>query len=487
MSEPVRKLLHSTFLYLPAQFIPPAVQFALTVSWTHLLDPASFGFVTFVIAAQEFAAYLGLSVWSLFVLRFRLRFRGAAEARFREMDKRMAVSASAVQLALTPPILLLLGVPLRAPVVAATAAYLVTRMLLSHYGDWARAGHAIGAYTSGQLIGSLFGAGLSILFIRLFGSNPAAVLSALAFGQALALGVVAMQTGVRFGAGAFDREMFRDVSRFGAPSIVGGVVGWGAANIIRVLVQTMSGPVALGLISAGWGLGQRIAGVLAMLLTAAAFPLAVKYMENGDRRGALSQISLNGVLLLGVLAPTTVGAAALAQPMVNLLIAENFRESTSVILPIAICAASLRFLRIHVCDQAMILLERPEYSMIVSITETVMNVGLCAAGLHFGGLVGAALGMLLGTTLACVGAFLFCFLRLQLPAPTLWTAPRIALACVVMSVGVRATPHADSALSLAIAICAGAVIYAAAIVVLFPEIRIPLLHRLRRLTEAPAR
>jgi O-antigen/teichoic acid export membrane protein len=486
MSEHVRKLLHSTFLYLPAQFIPPAVQFALTVLWTHLLDPASFGFVTFVIAVQEFAAYFGLSVWSLFVLRFRFRFRDDEEVRFREMDKRMAISASAVQLALAPPILLVLGIPLRAPIVAATAAYLITRMLLSHYGDWARAGHAIGAYTSGQLIGSLAGAGLSIVAIHFVGSNPAAVLGALAFGQALALGAVALQTGVRFGAGTFDREIFADVGRFGAPSVVGGVVGWGAANVIRVLVQTMSGPVALGLISAGWGLGQRIAGVLAMLLTAAAFPLAVKHMENGDRRGALSQISLNGVLLFGVLAPATVGAVALAQPLVNLLIAENFRESTTVILPIAICAASLRFLRIHVCDQAMILLERPELAMITSIAETVLNIGLCAAGLHFNGLFGAALGMLLGTAMACVAAFTFCFLRLHLPAPSPWTAIRIVLACLFMGFGVRVAPHASSALSLAFAVAAGLIIYAAAIVLLFPEIRTTLLHRLRSHTEAPA-
>ncbi|MCW2317523.1 O-antigen/teichoic acid export membrane protein [Rhodoblastus acidophilus] len=486
MSDHVRKLLHSTFLYLPAQFIPPAVQFALTVLWTHLLDPAAFGSVTFVIAAQEFAAYLGLSVWSLFVLRFRPRFIGADETRFREMDKRMAVSASAVQLALTPPMLLLLGMPCDAPTVCAAAAYLITRMLLAHYGDWARAGQSIGAYTSGQLIGALVGAGLSVAAIRQFGSNPAAVLGALALGQALALAVVALQTGVRFGLGRFDRAMFRDVARFGGPSIIGGVVGWGAANIIRVLVQTIDGPVALGLISAGWSLGQRIAGVLAMLLTAAAFPLAVKHMESGDRAGALAQISLNGLLLLGVLAPATVGAAAVAQPMVTLLIAENFRESTIAILPVAICAASLRYLRIHVCDQAMILLERPELSMFVSIAETAMNVALCAAGLYVGGLFGGALGMLLGTTIACVAGFAYCFARLGLPAPTPWTALRIGLACLAMYVGVRALPEGGGAIFLAVAVLAGALIYATAIVVLFPDIRASLIARLHRQSEAPA-
>ena len=45
-------LLRNTLFYLPAQFLGPLVQFAVVVIWTHLLDPAAFGVVTFVVAAQ---------------------------------------------------------------------------------------------------------------------------------------------------------------------------------------------------------------------------------------------------------------------------------------------------------------------------------------------------------------------------------------------------------------------------------------------------
>ncbi len=75
MAEHIRKLLHSTILYLPAQFLPPLVQFITTVVWTHLLDPATFGFVNFIISVQEIVAYAGLTGWTLFMLRFRERFR----------------------------------------------------------------------------------------------------------------------------------------------------------------------------------------------------------------------------------------------------------------------------------------------------------------------------------------------------------------------------------------------------------------------------
>ena len=157
MTGDFRKLVQMTLLYVPAQFVPPAVQFATTVLWTHLLDPATFGFVTLIIAAQEVAAIFGLSVWSLYVLRFRARHEERDDAGFRAMDRRMAFTASLLQVALTPLLLILLRIPCDGATIVATAAYLVSRMLLSHYGDWARASHSIFAYTSGQLIGSVVG------------------------------------------------------------------------------------------------------------------------------------------------------------------------------------------------------------------------------------------------------------------------------------------------------------------------------------------
>jgi O-antigen/teichoic acid export membrane protein len=485
MAEHLSKLLRSTLLYLPAQFTPPFVQFVTTVVWTYLLDPATFGFVTFIIAVQEIMACAGLTGWTLFVLRYRERFRGHDQPRFLAMDKRFALLASAVQLVLTPPLLYVLALPCDAATMIATSAYLITRMLFAHYADWARADQAIGAYTTGQFMASVVGSGLSVVAILLFGPSCAVVLGAVAVGQALALAVLMVQTKVRFGLGAFDKALFQEVKRYAKLAIVGGMVGWAAGNVIRVLVQYIDGPVALGLISVGWSLGQRIAGVLAMLLTAAAYPLAVKHLESGDRKGALAQVSFNGLLLLGVLLPAAVGTLTLAKPVVTLLIAEQFRDTTIIILPIALCAAGLRYLRIHTCEQTMLLLERPELSMVVVLIEAALNITLCAGGLYVGGFYGAALGMLVGSALTCVGTFGYCFGKLGLPAPALSTVLRIIVACCAMSLVVRALPVAASAPSLTLAIGLGATIYAVAITLLFPEVRALLVRRVRHLSGAP--
>lgn len=486
MSEHLRKLLHSTLLYLPAQFLPPFVQFATTIAWTYLLDPAAFGFVNFIISVQEIVAFAGLTGWTLFVLRFRERFRERGKERFVAMDQRMAAVSALLQVILAPAVLALLDLPLDAATIGGTAAYLVTKMLVAHYGDWARAQHAIRAYTAAQLIASVAGSALSIVAIYAFGPVSAAVLGAQAIGQALAIAALVMMKQVRFGLGAFDKELFGDLRRFAAPILLGGLVGWGAGNFIRVLVQYLDGPVALGLISVGWGVGQRIASVLAMLLAAAAFPLAVKHYESGDRNGALAQVSFNGLLLFAVLLPAVVGLTTLAEPVVTVLIAPNFRETTFVVLPIAFAAASLRYMRIHTCEQSMYLIERPELTLYVLIAEAVLNIVFCALGLHFGGFAGAAAGMMAGTAITTVGAFAFCFTKLGLPPPTLMTLLRICGAAAAMSLCLRLMPVTASAVSVAAAVFSGATVYALMIVAFFPEVRALLVERAQRLSREPA-
>jgi len=484
MAEHVNKLLRSTVLYLPAQLTSPLVQFITTVVWTYLLAPATFGFVTFIVAVQEVMACLALTGWTLFILRFRERFRGGDEPRLMAMDRRIALLASVAQLLMTPPLLYALGLPCDVATIAATAAYLITRTLLSHYSDWARAQHAIGAYTSGQLVASIAGSGLSIAAILLMGPSCAAVLGAVALGQALALAALMTQAKIRLGFGAFDKGLFNDAKSFAKLAIVGGAIGWGAGNVVRILVQYAEGPVALGLFSVGWALGQRIAGVLAMLLTAAAYPLAVKHLEGGDREGALAQVSLNGLLLFGMLLPACIGASMLSRPIVTLLIAEQFRETTIAILPLAIGAASLRFLRIHVCDQIMMMFQMTKLSISVLCAEAVVNLALCGLGLHLGGIVGAVVGMLAGAALSCAGAFAYCFQKLGLPAPALSVVLRIALACGAMALGLYALPASATAASLVGAILLGATIYAAALTAFFPAIQALWVNQARRLSAA---
>lgn len=471
MNDHTGRLVRNTVLYLPAQFLPPLVQFLTVVVWTYQLAPAGFGIVTFVIAAQEFTSIIGVNWWTLFVLRFRLRYQRSGEERFRRLDSLIVSGAILTQIALTVPMLWLGGATIGWMLFVSAAGFFISRTVFAHYCEWARADRLIGVFTAAQLVGSVGGSLLSIAALHVFGPHPSAALSAQALGFLMAIVVLFSKARLKLRSGRYDPEIFAEAKRYSAPLIPSGIAGWVAMNCIRVLVQFSEGASGLGLLSVGWGLGQRIATVLAMLFAAATYPLAVRNMEDGNRQTALGQISLNAVFLLTMLAPTCAGAAIMAPYMVNLLIAERFRAVTIIILPIALLVAAIRSLRVHTADQTMILVEHTRASMFANIVEAVASAAFCAIGLHYAGVVGAALGVLCGSTIAAVLSFGYAFIRLDLPFPSIWTIARILGATGLMFLGLMMMPAPVNIAELVFAVLAGAVAYAILILVAFSEAR----------------
>jgi O-antigen/teichoic acid export membrane protein len=442
------------------------------IAWTHLLHPAAFGITTFAIAAQEFTALIGITWWSLFVLRFRARFAATGEeSSFRLMDNLVAVFSIACQVALTLPVLQLAGVSFDWVIFVSVAGFFICRTILSHYAEWARSDHRIGAFTAAQLISAFVGSGLSIGALMVLGPLPAVALGAQGVGCALGMVALIHRTNLRFRLGRLDKRIFANAMRYGLPLIAGGIFAWVAVNAIRVIVQFAEGAVALGLLSVGWGLGQRIAVVLAMALAGATYPLAVSHIESGDRDGALAQVSLNGVFLFGLLAPSMAGVTLLAPPLVTALIAAPFRETTVMILPIAFLAAAVRGLRVHTSDQTMVLLEKTRVAMYVTIFDMVVSLLFCIVGLHLGGIVGATLGILVGATVSCIASFGYSFLKLRLPVPSRWTLLRILVATGVMSGGIGLLPTPVTFWQLLLMTGASAALYGAVIIGLFSECR----------------
>ncbi|MFO1133753.1 MAG: lipopolysaccharide biosynthesis protein [Rhodoblastus sp.] len=472
-----RSLVRNTLLYLPAQVLGPFVQFAVIIAWTHLLDPAAFGVVTFVIAAQELTALVGLVWWSLYVLRFRQRYEGADDQRFRAMDVRVALYGSVTQIAFAPLCLLSVGVVADPVTTIAAAAYLVTRLLVAHYSEWARSQHRIRAYTAAQFSGPILGAGLSVVALLYIAATPAVVFFTMALGQAAGAAAVMAALGVRPRIGRFDRAIFREARRYGAPLILSGLFAWAAINGIRVLVQAGAGVVGLGLLSAGWGLGQRVANFIAMICTAAAFPLAVDRIEAGDRRGALEQVALNGTLMLALLAPATVGVAVLAAPLVDLLIAPDYRTVTTFVLPISAAAGAIRTYKTHTADQAGLLLERTRALTVSNFADAATTLLCASIGLVYGGIEGAAVGCVVGTLLAALGALVYAARWLELPID-FQAYLRILAAVCAMFAGLMLTPTPHSLPGVVAKIMLGAVCYGAVLLALFPAVSGSLVTRL---------
>ena len=462
-------LLARTILYLPAQLIGPLAQFAAVVVWTHLLPPAAYGTVALILALQELVFQLCLAWWSSFVLRYAAA--GSPEDRRRQGANENAVllASAALQVAVTLALLALGESSLTPDLVIAALGYTVGRSLTQHMAERARAGQAIGLYTAAQTVGPVLGLAAAIGLV-LWRPTAASALAGFALAQFAVLPVLWIAV-VPARALRLDRALLRRAILFSGPLLAAGAVGWLAVNGVRVIVEQLEGAAAVGLLSVGWGLGQRLMSVAAMLVTAAAFPIAVEHMERGGPEAAFAQVARNSLLLLAILVPATVGVIWLTPALVDLLIGAEFREVTRVILPIATIAAALRNLRVHCLDQVFLLLGRTGFLLVVNIVEAGATLVGCALGLVWGGLAGACIGCVAGTALGLV----LCFAAAWRAGLRFTALPilKIAAATALMAGALALAPHLQGELGaklrLALTIAGSGALYLVVLALLFRE------------------
>ncbi|MET0605551.1 MAG: oligosaccharide flippase family protein [Beijerinckiaceae bacterium] len=461
-------LLRQTLLYLPAQLLGPMALFVAGVVWTHLMAPEPYGALMLVMAMQEFVFAFGLAWLSLTVLRYRDTLeRSESAERFRRAEAALLYASIIVQTIAVWIVLRLIG---RATpeLVGAASLFIVTRSLLSHFADRVRAGGDIAGYTPSQIAGPVLGFAAALLATHMYGPTPAIALAGYAIIQSALLPMIWIRSGAIFIPGAPTEALLKPLREYGAPLLLISVATWVCINGIRLVVDVIDGAVALGLISVGWGLGQRLASTVAMLVTAAAFPLAVKAFNAGDRSGAMDQIARNGALLVALLAPALVGLVLVNESVVNLLIGEEFQSATIAILPLAALSGVLRCVRMHYADQAFLLHERTGFMLAGTVAEAVLTIAFAIAGSFIGGVYGAVAGATIAHGLVMIATFVLAVRMLDLRI--LWgDFARIGVATTAMAAAVLAMPLDHSAARLIATVAVGAAVYGAALLALFPE------------------
>jgi O-antigen/teichoic acid export membrane protein len=475
-------LIYQTLLYLPAQLLGPAFQLLAAVAWTHFMSPAEYGVLTLVIVTQELIFYLCLYWWSQYTTRYYAAHQqDQSTARFQPTENAVLIANVALQALAACIGLAISDAGYGGPLMAATIAFTVTRSLNAHLAERSRASGRIAAYTVAQTAGPVLGCLFGFAAILEGESSAAAVLAGFALAQTLALPFLWRMLGLGTKI-SFDRGIVGFAIRFGSPLLGAAVVAWLSVNGLRVIVDKLEGAAAVGLVSVGWSLGQRAASVAAMLVTAAAYPLAVSRAVTHSRAAALTQLSQAGALLLGIIAPVTAGLLIVNHLAVELMIGLEFQSLTYSVLPIAVLSGAIRNLRLHYADQTFLLCERTDVAFIVCGLEALLTLPLCLFGLLEYGLVGACMGCLIAHVLAALFTFAVAIKRFSLPVPYVHIG-KIALATLLMAILLTAAPWAPTRLGLSLEILGGALLYAA-LLVLFYRRGLQALIAAARLTKA---
>ncbi|NDB67047.1 MAG: lipopolysaccharide biosynthesis protein [Methylocystaceae bacterium] len=405
-------LIRHTLLYLPAQLGGPFLQFLITILWTYWLVPGQYGVLTAIIAAQELAYILCLFWWSSSALRYSQDIIAReGKSKFQGMDNTILLVTSVLQILLAPILFALAGHDINPALLLSCSVFMITRSIISHLSERTRAASHILIYTHLQVSSPVISLTLAYGLILYYGASIQTILSAFALAQSLVVILCWYWLSLGFSCAHPDKGMLLRAAKFGLPLTLGGIFGWLSLNAVRLIVGSLYGSDQLGLLSVGWGLGQRFASVAAMLVTAAAFPLAVARMDLKNKHASLVQISSGGMLLFALLCPATVGIYMITPSLVELAIAEPFRSVTTIVLPLAMIASAVRNFRVHYPDQSLMLLEVTSLAIIINLVEAVITLALCFAGALFDGPIGAVYGCVWGSLIGCLIGFAVRFFK----------------------------------------------------------------------------
>lgn len=467
-------LIRHTLAYLPAQLIGPLVQFATAIVLTHYLGAADYGLTMLIFASQELVFLTCVSWWTIYMMRYAGTITDeASRQRYAQTETSVLIGTAMLQVLATIGVILVAEPTVSPAFYASACLFTITRSYTNFLSERARKISAIVDYSLLQIIAPLGGLLLTLLVLVTLGASPTWVLLVFGIMQGLVGLGVAFRLGLIHRPGTLDRSLVRAALAFGLPVVISSALGWLASNGIRFVVQGTLGAVALGLVSVGWGFATRLSAVAAMVVTAAAYPLAVRAMEAGDPEGAKRQLSNNSALLLGIIAPATFGVIAINEPLTQLLIAQEYQAITIAILPWALVGASIRNLRMHGWDQMYLLFEAPRPMLVLEATEATITLLGVAIGIHMHGIIGAVIGATLAAGLVALGDFLFLRARFGLHAP-IWQFLRILMASWAMYfvltnltlLGVLVRPLWSS---IGLAIALGAVVYGVITIMIFPE------------------
>jgi O-antigen/teichoic acid export membrane protein len=473
-------LFKQTLLYMPAQIVGPLFQLIAMIVWTHIVNDQTLGVITLVTATHELLQIGFLAWWSQFVLRFFGRFDiDGTVSRFYPTENVVLVASVVLQSLLMVAMLRWVIAPdADAALLIAAVCYVVTRSFNLYIAERARVRQQIGIYSVQQVVGPSVGFIIGVILIKWLGQRPEWPLAGYAIAQFVATIVVLPRLNCSFRFRPVDRGIIRHALQYGLPLIIGGGLGWVGLNASRFIVNDMLGVAAAGLFAVGYGLGQRAAAVAAMLVTAAAFPLAVKRMEESGSEAAMEQLTQNSALLIAILAPSIVGIFMLRTEIVTLLIAAPFQQATLAVLPLSVLAGGIRNLRAHFGDQVFLLQSRTRMMVAISSIDAITTIAAGIVCVSLWGVVGGAIATVIAAAAAAATSFTIGFRAFGLTLPGSHLL-RILLATTAMAVGLHLIPGATTYVMLAAHIAFGVAIYGTVLALMYaPMLSRTLRHRL---------
>lgn len=219
------------------------------------------------------------------------------------------------------------------------------------------------------------------------------------------------------GNGRLNTALLSEVVRYSWPLMISTSLATAAMVGDRLLVAALLSPEEAGQYGPAVDIARQSIFVFVQGIALAGYPMAIRALESGDRKGAEEQLRKNVELLLLVSAPATLGLIAVSDSVAALLLGSEYQESAKLLLPISAVASFFMCLRTFYFDQAMQLGKKTGAQVVVSAAIIIVFLGSAYLLIPMFGMMGAAAALLLSQASGLVISYSVGRSYFELPFP----------------------------------------------------------------------
>jgi O-antigen/teichoic acid export membrane protein len=451
--------VRSRIMFLVARLVPSLLGVLTTAVLTRLMDPAEYGLYALGLSIAFFLSegafeWLGLSIMRMArTADDEDAFFGTVMTCFVFIFGVSATAAMLIGLVEElRPYLFLIAASLAVTYVSAKVE-LKQRLQLAELNE--------SQYFRTSVARGVLSMAMVCVAAYLIKSVPV-ILLALATGIFLAT-IVSPEPRLRIFRGRFDRNRFRDLTKFGLPLAISVGLATVVSSADKWMLQGLLGTREVGLFTAATLVSQVPIKALAGSIGPWSYSMAVQELEFQSHEAANQQLSRNFTILFGVLFPGAIGIVALSTNLSHLVVGSRYWDAAILLAPWLAATAVISSIRAFYVETAFQLGHRTLHLIWITVLALIIDVGVDFWLIPSIGLLGAAIGGLTASVVSTVAAVQASRFVFRLPFPGMETA-KILASSGLMFLAIRGLEKYSGGLALTVQVSVGVAVYGLAIV-----------------------
>lgn len=452
--------------YLPANVVQGLAGLLSIVVFTRLLSPQAYGAYALAFSATSLLHTLTFTWLEAAMARFYAREAQAGRlgGHFGAIYRLFAILALAFPLIAGGIVWLL---PITTPVKTAMIAGLICTPIRSLAKLAQEHRRAAGRVRASALLdigqsGGAFVIGAALAALGAGGSAP--LIGAGVAAAACLVFVLPEELGLAR-AGRLEPQRAADYAHYGLPVALSLILSLALATTDRFMLAGFLDPASVGVYHAGYSLSNRTLDVLFIWLGAAGGPAAIAALERGGERALHATAVQQASVMMLVCLPAAVGLALVAHPLAQLMVGEGLREGAARVTPWIAMSGLCAGITTYYFHTAFTLARRTRLLLVAMAIPAAANLILTFILIPRFGLDGAMWATAASYAIGLLASFAIG--RRVMPLPIPWgLVGRCALAAAGMALAVRAAPAVGGAVELIEKSAAGALVYAALVLLL---------------------